>query len=187
MEFLESFDAPSPGDPAPETEADFDSVVDRYYAPLFKFAYSLTHSEADACDLTQQAFYIWTQKRGQLRDGSKVKSWLFTTLHRTFLQTKRRETRYPHQELDQAEAQLPTVSADEARSLDSSTVVQALAKVDDMFRVPLSLFYLEDYAYKDIADILEIPLGTVKSRMARGIVQLKAIVCGADRSQTLAA
>src|SRR5580765_4081397 len=59
---------------------DFEGLVERYYRSLYQFAFSLSRSEAEACDLTQQTFYIWATKGSQLRDASKVKSWLFTTL-----------------------------------------------------------------------------------------------------------
>lgn len=79
---------------------DFEQVVARHYEPLFKFALSLTRAEADAQDLTQQAFYVWATKGYQLRDQSKAKAWLFTTLHRAFLSTRRTRTRFPHHALD---------------------------------------------------------------------------------------
>jgi len=63
---------------------DFESLVASYYRSLYQFAFSLTQAEADACDLTQQTFYVWATKGHQLRDASTVKSWLFTTLHREF-------------------------------------------------------------------------------------------------------
>jgi RNA polymerase sigma-70 factor (ECF subfamily) len=62
--------------------------------------------------------------------------------------------------------------------LDSAQVLQALAQVDEVYQAPVSLFYLENYAYKDIAEILGVPMGTVKSRISRGIVQLQK--CLAD-------
>src|ERR1700744_1492914 len=74
----------------------FESVVAQYYEPLYKFAFSLSRTEADACDLTQQTFYIWATKSHQLEDVTKTKTWLFTTLHRTFLQKRRRDTKFPH-------------------------------------------------------------------------------------------
>ncbi|MBC8094520.1 MAG: RNA polymerase sigma factor [Akkermansiaceae bacterium] len=152
---------------------DFESVVACYYEPLYQFAFSLSRTEADACDLTQQTFYIWATKGHQLRDVSKVKTWLFTTLHRTFLESRRRLTRFPHHELSQVPLELPTLAPMHANSLDSAQVLKALANVDQIFQAPVALFYLEDCSYKEIADILEIPIGTVKSRMARGIVQLQ--------------
>src|ERR1043166_8931387 len=80
---------------------DFESLVARYYRSLYQFAFGLTRVEADACDLTQQTFYIWATKGHQLRDVTKVKTWLFTTLHREFLESRRRQKRFPHYELSQ--------------------------------------------------------------------------------------
>lgn len=156
---------------------DFDSLVELYYRSLYQFAFSLTQSESDACDLTQQTFYIWATKGNQLRDPSKVKSWLFTTLHREFLESRRRQSRFPHYELSQVDSELPMVSPVRVNQLDAAEIVQALRQVDAVYQAPVALFYLEDYAYKEIADILGIPMGTVKSRIARGIAQLqKALV-----------
>src|SRR6476620_7555444 len=89
---------------------DFESVVACYYEPLYQFAFSLTRTEADACDLTQQTFYVWATKGHQLRDVSKVKTWLFTTLHRAFLETRRKQSRFIHDELEAVLAQLPVLS-----------------------------------------------------------------------------
>ncbi len=160
-----------PGNPSEALP--FEAVVESYYGPLFKFALSLTHSEADACDLTQHTFYTWSTKGSQLRDAAKVKTWLFTILHRAFLQTKRRQARFPHYQLEEVDTELPCIAAEEASRLDSAEVLDALAKIDESFRAPVALFYLEDCPYKEIAAILDIPLGTVKSRIARGITQLK--------------
>lgn len=155
---------------------DFESLVGRYYHALYKFAYSLTRAEADACDLTQQTFYVWATKGHQLRDQSKVKTWLFTTLHREFLESRRRHTRFPHFELGQMVPELPTVPSASVNELDSKGVLQALAQVDDVYKAPVALFYLRDFSYKEIAETLEVPIGTVKSRIARGITQLHAIL-----------
>src|SRR5437763_14115839 len=111
---------------------DFETLVARFYSPLYKFAYSLTRAEADACDLTQQTFYIWATKGHQLRDLSKVKTWLFTTLHREFLETRRHTTRFPHFELEQMTAELPTVSPARLNQLDSGQVLQALGRVEQV-------------------------------------------------------
>jgi RNA polymerase sigma-70 factor (ECF subfamily) len=154
----------------------FAVIVCKHYDPLFRFALSLTHTETEAGDLTQQTFYVWAKKGEQLRDISKVKSWLFTTLHRLFLETRRRQIRFPHDNLDEVPEQLSTESTSFADRLDASTVLSALAMIHEVYRAAVALFYLEDCSYKEIALILEIPVGTVRSRIARGIRQLRAIL-----------
>jgi RNA polymerase sigma-70 factor (ECF subfamily) len=150
--------------------------VAQYYEPLYQFAFSLTRTEADACDLTQQTFYVWATKGHQLRDKTKVKTWLFTTLHRGFLESRRRQTRFPHYELSEVPLELPEMPSLLVNELDSRQVLQALSQVDEVYQAPVALFYLEDCSYKDVAEILDVPIGTVKSRMARGIAQLQKIL-----------
>jgi RNA polymerase sigma-70 factor, ECF subfamily len=154
----------------------FEAIVGEHYEPLFRFAMSLTRMESDARDLTQQAFCVWATKGHQLRDLSRVKTWLFTTLHRLFLDLRRRQTRFPHCELEEVVEQLPDISPEPGDRADSSQVLPALARVDEIYQAAVALFYLEDYSYSDIAEILEVPIGTVKSRIARGITQLREIL-----------
>src|SRR5215471_9597511 len=123
---------------------DFESLVAQYYEPLYQFAFSLTRAEADACDLTQQTFYIWSTKGHQLRDVSKAKTWLFTTLHRAFLAGRRRQVRFPHHELTDSESELPVVAAETPTGIDSDEALQALGRIDEIYRGAVALFYLED-------------------------------------------
>jgi RNA polymerase sigma factor (sigma-70 family) len=154
----------------------FEAIVNEHYEALFRFAMSLTRAESDARDLTQQVFFVWAKKGHQLREISKVKTWLFTTLHRAFLMGRRRQSRFTHHDLEMVSEQLPTVSPELAHQTDHTQVLRALARLDDIFQAAVALFYLEDCSYKEIAEILEVPVGTVKSRIARGIGQLREIL-----------
>src|SRR5262249_15422437 len=138
-------------------ETDFEKLVDLYYPSLYRFAYSLTRQESDACDLTQETFYIWATKGHQVRDESKVKSWLFTTLHREYLQRYRRNARFPQVEIGSAEPELPEIAAVSSERLDRHNILSALGKIDQTFQPAIALFYLEDYSYPEIAEILRIP------------------------------
>src|SRR5213083_749575 len=138
---------------------DFEQIVSQHYEPLYRFAFSLTRTEADACDLTQQTFYIWATKGHQLRDRSKVKSWLFTILHREFLNSRKRAVRFPHIELVDGDKDLLIISPEVVNSLDGARALELLEQVREPYRAALSLFYLEDYSYDEIAAILEVPLG----------------------------
>jgi RNA polymerase sigma-70 factor (ECF subfamily) len=159
---------------------DCEQIVSECYEPLYRFAFSLAGTEADACDLTQQTYYLWATKGHQLRDRRKVKSWLFTSLHRQFLMIRKRARRFPHFELGEAEAELPVVPPEFAGTLDAARVLESLGQLPGPYRAALSLFYLEDYSYQEIADILEVPIGTVRSRISRGIAGLRQSLLACD-------
>lgn len=119
----------------------FTQLVDAYYGALYRFALSLTRSEADACDLTQQTFYVWAKKGEALRDASKAKSWLFTTLYRDFLRGRRRGERMTAIEtLPAEEADPVSLETDTVAAMDANLVVEALQEVEEIFRAPLTLF-----------------------------------------------
>ena len=158
---------------------DFQTLVDRHYAALYRFALSLSGTTDAASDLVQQTFYLWAEKGHQLRDGTKAKSWLFTTLYREYLSTYRRNVRHPQVDLEHAANELPTIAPEVLDELDGATVVHALTEIEEVFRAPLTLFYLEDLSYKEIADILQVPIGTVMSRLSRGKEQLRKLLVDA--------
>jgi RNA polymerase sigma-70 factor (ECF subfamily) len=159
---------------------EFEDLVAAHYEPLYQFAFSLTREAAGACDLVQQTFCVWAAKGHQLRDESKVKTWLFTTLHREFLGSRRRHARFPHLDLDFAEAELPVVEPVSISRMDLDLVLEALASLDESFQAPVALFYLQDYSYREIAEILGVPIGTVKSRLARGLGRLHEMLADKD-------
>lgn len=166
-------------------DLNFEGLVQQHYRGLYQFAFSLTRREAEASDLVQQTFYVWATKGHQLRDASKVKTWLFSTLHREFLKARRHHDRFPHVELEKAGNDMPTVSPAMVNDMDGAAVVRALGQIEELYRAPLALFYLEEHSYKEIAEILDVPMGTVQSRIARGKAQLqKALVQPASDPQT---
>src|SRR5215216_732178 len=155
----------------------FPQLVETYYAALLRFALSLAKNSSDASDLTQQTFFVWATKGDSLRDESKVKSWLFTTLYREFLRGRRRGGRMVAiDDLAPAEQEIPDVETDLVSKMDAPLVMDALQEVDDAFREPLTLFYLQDLSYLEIAEILSIPIGTVMSRLSRGKAQLRSLL-----------
>ena len=162
-------------------ESTFEQTVNSYYEPLYRFALSLTRQEADACDLTQETFRRLADKGHQLRDQSKVKTWLFSTLYRVFVNTWRWESRFPHLEIGAVEQELPPTPSSVADRIDSATARDALERLDEIYRAPLALFYLEEHSYREIAEILDIPTGTVMSRISRGKALLRQML--ADRRQ----
>ena len=152
---------------------DFEKLVEDFYMPLYRFALSLSRRETDAADLTQQTFYLWASKGHQLRDPSKVKTWLFTSLYREFLGRKRQQDRFVEAENNPEAIAAQVVPASVVEQLDSDTVQQALLDLEEIYRAPLTLFYLRQLSYKEIAETLDIPIGTVMSRISRAKDQLR--------------
>ncbi len=158
------------------TDVEFEQVVRAHYADLFRFAFSLTKREAEACDLTQQAFYLLAAKGRQVEDATKLKAWLFTTCYREFLRDERRRVRFPQVELSAVEEEIPEVTPEQIYPLDADVLMDAIQQMDEAFRVPVMLFYLRDLPYKEIAALLSIPIGTVMSRLSRGKDQLRRLL-----------
>ncbi len=153
----------------------FTQLVDAHYTALYRFALSLARNAADAGDLVQQTFFIWATKGGSLRDAAKAKSWLFTTLYREFLRGRRRDARATSiEDLPAGEQDIAAEEVDRVARLDAGTVMSALQGVDEVFRAPLTLFYLQELSYQEIAETLDVPIGTVMSRLSRGKAQLRA-------------
>lgn len=140
--------------------------------PLYRFALSLSRESSDAADLTQQTFLLWASKGHHLREQSKVKAWLFTSLYREFLRSERKRCRdlESGNEIQWSDVQSLPVAANH---LDGDAVVRALLDLEEIYRAPLALFYLQEHSYKEIAATLDLPLGTVMSRISRGKAQLR--------------
>ena len=152
---------------------DFERLVDAHYQDLYRFAFSLAKNEDDACDLTQQTFVIFARKMDDLREDSKVKSWLFTTLYREFLRQGTRAKKVVSMEEADLEAHAAHTPEDASRAASHSEMLDALASLDEAQRTILTLFYLDDCSYKVIAEVLGLPIGTVMSRLSRAKESLR--------------
>lgn len=145
-----------------------EQLVDAHYQGLYRFAMSLVRNADIAADLVQETFCIWAAKGSQLQDPSKAKTWLYTTLYREFLTHRRKASRYSDEEVDPNQADESSADHGSERQMDARRALDLLQELDELYRAPLALFYLQQHSYKEIAAILEVPIGTVMSRLARG-------------------
>lgn len=146
----------------------FQHLVDNHYEGLYRFAYSLAKNEHEASDLTQQTYLIYANKGHTIKDAQKVKSWLFTTLYREFLKLRRKQQKLTLQEEEELERSISGSAPETVQTMDAHRALDLLGKINETYRTPLTLFYLKDHSYKEIATILDVPIGTVMSRIARG-------------------
>ena len=158
---------------------DLAALVAEHHQAVYRYAYRLTGSVADAEDLTQQVFLTAQQKLGQLRSAASGLSWLFSILRNRFLKDcqKRRpiDAASLRLNVDSIPAEVPA-----SETIDRERLQEALDKLPETYRLVVTMFYFENCSYREIAEKLDVPPGTVMSRLARAKGQLRAELIEAD-------
>lgn len=148
-------------------------LVSEHHAAVYRYAFRLTGAVCDAEDLTQQTFLAAHQSLTQLRDPANARAWLFTILRHAY--SKLASKRVPLSatpydiDLESVPEELP-----EEPLIDHERLQEALNELPDEFKLVLMLFYFEDCSYREIAERLSVPTGTVMSRLARAKARLRA-------------
>jgi len=145
-------------------------LVESHYEGLYRFAMRLSGSAADAEDLTQQAFLTAQQKRSQVREPEHIRAWLYAIVRNTFLKQVRRQSTANPRPLESVAEPVTEVVDSLISSEDLQLVLMELA---EEFRVPLILFYFRELSYREIAEQMELPIGTVMSRLSRAREHLR--------------
>lgn len=148
------------------------ALVDDHYTGLYRYAYRLCGTSSDAEDLTQEAFCKAHAQLAQLRDVSRAKPWLYSILRNAYLQRLRAEKTHRQVSLD-AVGDLPAAEVTGFPEFTPEQVQTALMELPEGFRTPVILFYFEEMSYRDIAEQMDLPIGTVMSRLARAKAHLK--------------
>lgn len=133
----------------------------------------------DAEDLVQETMYTAYRKFSQLRDESKCRSWLFMILRSHFLKEKRQESKRPI--LDDGEGYLRNITSGKTNEIvagyeskmTKEEVQKVLNLIPEKFKSPLILYYMDELTYQEISEYMDIPIGTVMSRLARGKKHMK--------------
>lgn len=158
---------------------DIAQLVAEHHRAVYGYAYRLTGRAADAEDLTQQVFLKAQAKLGQLRNPESARSWLFAILRRRFLKTARRRSPLPAAALGMSVESIPA-QVPPAEQIDREALQRALDALPPAHRIVVTMFYYEQCSYREIADKLRVPMGTVMSRLARAKAHLRAALSAAE-------
>jgi RNA polymerase sigma-70 factor, ECF subfamily len=169
----------------PEELAMYETIVQRYARHIYGIAYRMTGNEADARDLSQEALLRVYRALRKVEAGTPLESWLYRIVNNLYIDLLRKRPRARVESLD---APLPTLRGEVLRELPDvaanpevifereqfdATIQRALGKLSEELRLVVVLSDIEGFSYEEIAAILRVPLGTVKSRLhrARQILQ----------------
>jgi len=151
---------------------DIGQLVAEHHAAVYRYAYRLTGAVCDAEDLTQQTFLAAHVSLGQLRQPENARAWLFTILRHSYAKMRSKRLPLLASTFDIDLNGFPDEPPEEL-VVDQQRLQQAIDELPDEFKLVVLLFYFEDCSYREIAERLSVPTGTVMSRLARAKARLR--------------
>jgi RNA polymerase sigma-70 factor (ECF subfamily) len=166
----------------------FGLLIERYEPKITRYARKFIFNGEDAKDLVQEAFIKAYTNIQSFDAGRSFSSWMYRIAHNEFINAIKKKSRLPIFQFDfdtifPQPVALETADSEMNKKELREMLDKCLGKLDPKYREPLVLYYFEDMDYKEIADILEVPVSTVGVRLTRGKASLKKIVSNLNTFQ----
>jgi RNA polymerase sigma-70 factor (ECF subfamily) len=162
--------------------SDDDGLIAQQIPRLRRYARALTGDRGAADDLVQDTLERALSRYHLWRRGSDLRAWLFTIMHNIYVNQARSRSRHQHEALE-ADSTAEALRGRDPDWLELRDLASALARLPDEQRAVLLLVGLEQFTYDEAARVLDVPIGTVMSRLSRGRERLRALI-GADAGVT---
>jgi RNA polymerase sigma-70 factor (ECF subfamily) len=163
--------------------SDLDGHIEQHIPRLRRYARALTGDRAAADDLVQDTLERALSRLHLWRRGTDLRAWLFTIMHNIFVNQVRSRMRYPHEALDESTAD--ALQYREPEWSDLRDIGGALAKLPVEQRTVVLLVGLEQFTYDEAARVLEVPIGTVMSRLSRARERMRVLLGGDFKAAAL--
>ena len=167
-------------------QQDLNNIVEKHQKLVYHLIYRIVSDRSVADDLFQEVFLNIFKSLPDFKGNSKLSTWIasltINTCYTHFKRQKRDSRTYSLENFMDETAGIadsgPSISEKMERQEINEALADALGKMSMKYRIPIVLFYLEGHSYIEISEILEIPMGTVKTHLFRGLKQLKTIMGG---------
>ena len=162
---------------------DFEEKVSEYIDSLYNLALRMTQHKQNAEDLTQEAVLRAYRNFDKFRQGTNFKAWIMTILRNVFINEYHRKMKEPPKiEFEEVEdfITIPEISGVQ-EEIFSAELKYSIDKLPEELRTTITLFYVEEFPYKEIAKIMDVPVGTVMSRLYTARQFLKRQLSAYDR------
>lgn len=162
----------------------FATLVERYDRAVYHLAYRTLHDVEDARDAAQEAFFKAFRSLRTFRPGSKFSTWIFAIAYHACCDRLNRRKRFSNEELPERADAAPgpeqqAISLDEAQRLRA-----AIDRLPEKYRTVITLYHLQGRQYEEIAEVLNLPMGTVKTHLFRAKEQLRRLLGGAEVTES---
>lgn len=160
---------------AGRTEA-FGTLVERYDRAIYHLAYRTLHDQEEARDVAQEAFFKAYRSLRTFKPGAKFSTWLFSITYHACCDRLSRRRRYSNEELPERADRAPGPESEAIANDEAQRLRNAIAALPEKYRTVITLYHLQGRQYEEIAQVLGVPMGTVKTHLFRAKEQLRKIL-----------